>query len=94
MGNIHERTLKIESLVNQINMILSDVRLGDEDRRELVDHLVNLIFTLAPVEQAFHDAWVAIHGKQESVIVKRESIPRRKVMRFKTFNENRRRLAS
>jgi len=93
MGNIHERTLKIESLVNQINMILSDVRLGDEDRRELVDHVVNLIFTLGPVEQAFHDAWVEIHGKQESVM-KRESIPRRKVMRFKTFNENRRRLAS
>ena len=88
--NISNKYVELDLAIEKIRRLIEDVRLEDEDRRDLADHLIQRVFSLSSVDRLFSDDFFSLFDREfsgsrsektnESIIHKKQS---RRLKRFK-----------
>ena len=91
--NISNKYVELDLAIEKIRRLIEDVRLEDEDQRDLAEHLVNRIFSLSSVDrlfsgERFFSLWDREFGSDDQKEKTNESIiHKKKSRRLKRFKE-------
>jgi len=89
--NISNKYVELDLAIEKIRRLIEDVRLEDEDRRDLADHLIQRVFSLSSVDRLFDDDFFSLFDREfgkDRTEETNENIRHKKVSRrIKGFKE-------